>query len=129
MNLQKLVKLGKLFSFSPDACVPEIPTAQDVLYALKLSDKDDKYNFCAANHSTYVHNVHLASAAVAYAVFDMDPYDEEQAKRIIADAIVQLCPAEARCTKYIDVYRQALEILGRDTEHDTVNCLGCNARE
>lgn len=82
------------FSFCPEAAVPEIPYVQDVLYALRLSESDFYYGFCATNHSTYVHNVHLVAAAVAHDVLNMEQGSEEKARRIIAKKILEMCPEE-----------------------------------
>ncbi len=128
MELQALLTAGIGFDYCPNACVPEIPRVQDVLYALHAVKEDEVYNFCLSNHITYVRNVHMVAATVAYDVLGMERYDEQKARKIIAGAIFQLCPDEARCSEYIEAYRKVLEILGHDTTHDPSDCPSCLAR-
>ena len=95
--LEKFKKAGICFSYSTFAAVPEIPRVADVLFALRLSEHEENYSFCVNNHEIYVANVHLVAAAVCFEVLFMRPYDEAKARKIIAKAIVDLCPEEARC--------------------------------
>jgi hypothetical protein len=44
--------------------MPEIPRVVDVLYALRLSEEQDNYGFCMANHEPYIENVMYVAAAV-----------------------------------------------------------------
>lgn len=97
MIIENLKKAGIRFSFCPQAAVPEIPRVQDVLYAMKLSPEQINYDFCVSNHSTYVVNVGLAIYACGYEVLGMEKYDENKAREIIAKAILELCPENARC--------------------------------
>lgn len=128
MKLQQLLNAGICFDYCPDACVPEIPYVQDVLFALTLAKEDECYRFCTCNHITYVRNVHMVASAVAYDVLGMERYHEQEARKIIAGAIYQLCPDDARCSMYIDAYRKILEILRHDTTHDDNECRSCKAR-
>ncbi|MBD3281932.1 hypothetical protein GF391_04275 [Candidatus Uhrbacteria bacterium] len=128
MSLRQLLNAGIKLHFCPDACVPEIPRVQDVLYALQLVEKDECYRFGLGNHITYVRNVHIVASAVSYDVLGMERYDEREARRIIAGTIFQLCPDEARCSEYISAYRELLNILGHDATHDANECVSCLAR-
>src|SRR3990167_5669716 len=112
MNLETLTKAGVHFDYCPDAVVPEIPHVQDVLYAMRLTDAQESFEFCVGNHATYIVNVGLVIVAVGYDVLCMEPrYDEAKARTIIARAIIELCPEDARCL-FNSAYTQAQEIAG-----------------
>lgn len=95
--LERFKQAGICFSYCRFAVVPEIPYGQDVLFALRLTDMQRSYNFCRDNHATYIVNVGLVIAAVSYDVLGMERYDEAEARKIIAKAILELCPSEAKC--------------------------------
>lgn len=100
MNLETLTQAGITLDYCTHAVVPEIPRVQDVLFAMRLSDEQYSgyFEFCRNNHSTYVVNVGLVIAAVGHEVLNQEGgYDEVAGRRIIAHAIVELCPSEARC--------------------------------
>lgn len=101
MNVEFLRKYGIFFSYCSNAAFPQIPYVQDVLYVLQLSnDKDTHGNYSpagAANWGDYIENTTLVAAAVASKVLFMERYDEAAARKIIAQAIVDLCPSQARC--------------------------------
>ncbi|MBI2552004.1 hypothetical protein HYW17_01735 [Candidatus Uhrbacteria bacterium] len=101
MNLETLKKAGIRFDYCRDGVFPQIPYTQDVLYVLQLSDEKDAQGYYgpegARNWSTYIENVLLAAAAVASRVLNMERYDEAAARKIIAEAIMELCPPEAKC--------------------------------
>jgi len=134
MNLAQLKKAGICFDFCPDAVVPEIPKVQDVLFAMRLVETDESYIFARDNHSTYVVNVGLVIAAVGHKVLGIR-WDEEITRRqVIAKAIVELCPSEARClfnSAYVDAKRIAGEAIpmpekpGRDTLLEACECNSC----
>ncbi len=129
MKLQQLLNAGICFDYCPDACVPEIPYVQDVLFALTLAKEDKCYRFCTCNHITYVRNVHMVASAVAYDVLGMENYDRVRARKIIARAIVVLCPDEAQCVKFHKAYELAVrEADGNADSHDPDTCPGCLAR-
>lgn len=90
-------KLNPQFSYKANAAVPEIPYAQDVLYVLRRSEVQKCYSFCLANHKTYTDNVQLVVEKVGYRITSMKSYDEAKARKIIAEAIIDLCPVSARC--------------------------------
>lgn len=100
------------FSYCEHSVVPEIPRVQDVFYALRLSDKQECYEFCLCNHSTYVRNTHLVAADVADEVLNMEPcYDEQEARRVVARRILDMAPDEAK-TRHNDAIEQAIQIAG-----------------
>ena len=113
MNIETLKKAGISFSYCRFAVFPQIPRVQDVLYVLQLADeKDAKGNYCstgAANWATYIENLMLVAAAVGSRVFDTERYDEAEARKIIAEAIMDLCPPEAKCL-FHNAFVEAQEI-------------------
>lgn len=138
MNLKTIKKAGICFSYCRFAVFPQIPRVQDVLYILQLSGKKDAKNYYspegAANWSTYVENLVLVAAAVASRVLGMERYDEAKARKIIAEAILELCPPEAKCL-FHDAFVEAQEIFvgqpapsktaDRETLLATCGCAGC----
>lgn len=113
MDLEELKRAGIRFDFCPDAVVPEIPYVEDVLFALRRTNEQKYYDFCVSNHRTYIVNVGLVIAAVSYAIFAAERYDEAEARRIIARAILELCPEEAKCL-FNSAYVEAKKIVGED---------------
>lgn len=100
MNIETLKKTGICFSFSRYAVFPQIPYVQDVLYVLQLGEKHPRNIYSpegAANWPEYIANTMLVAAAVASSVLFMECYDEAKARKIIAEAIMELCPPEAKC--------------------------------
>lgn len=138
MNLEMLKRAGICFSYCRFAVFPQIPYVQDVLYILQLSGKKDGHNYYspdgAANWSTYIENLVLLSAAVASRVLGMERYDEAEARKIIAEAIIDLCPPEAKCL-FHSAFVEAQEIFvgqpapsrtaDRETLLATCNCPEC----
>lgn len=113
MNLEELKKAGIHFDFCLNAVVPEIPYVQDVLFALRLTDEQKYFDFCVANCRTYIVNMGLVIAAVGYAIFDKDHYNETESRKAIARAILDLCPEEAKCL-FRSAYVEARKIVGED---------------
>ena len=113
MNIETLKKAGICFDYCRNAMFPQIPYAQDVLYVVRLTkEKHERGNYCsegAANWATYIENLMLVAAAVAPKVLNMERYDEAEAKKIIAEAIMELCPPEAKCL-FVDAFVAAQEI-------------------
>ena len=98
MTIDTFKKAGIYLHYSHDAVVPEIPYTQDVLFALRLSEQEKSYTFCVGNHSIYVVNVALVIAAVGNDVLCMAPrYNEAKARKIIAQAILDLTAPEDTC--------------------------------
>ena len=101
MNIKAFKNAGVRFSYCRYAVLPQIPYVQDVLYILQLSGEKDARNYYspegAANWATYIENVLLVAVAVAPRVLGMERYDDAEAKKIIAEAIMGLCPPEAKC--------------------------------
>jgi len=55
------------FNYSMEACFPQIPRVQDVLYALRLSEDDHEgYYKGACNWPTYVSAVHKVAALIGW---------------------------------------------------------------
>ena len=92
-------KTGTFFSFSQHEDIPQIPRVQDVLFALKLSERQEYYSSCARNSDfCYIQNVHIVVAAVGDRVNGLwSSSNEVEARRVVAQAIVDFCPEEARC--------------------------------
>lgn len=122
MSLEVFKKAGIELCYCRYAMFPQIPYVQDVLYILQLSgEKDARNNYSpegAANWSTYIENAVLVAAAVGYKVLGMEPYDEAEARKIIAGAIIELCPAEARCF-FNSAYAEATRIEGHEVPPKT----------
>ncbi|MDD5726527.1 MAG: hypothetical protein PHC53_03940 [Patescibacteria group bacterium] len=121
---KEVLKSGIRFSHCINAAVPEIPRVQDVLFALRLTDEQDYYEFCRSNHELYNMNVHLAAAACAFEVMIMRPYDESAARKLIAQVIVDLCPEDARCVEF-PAYKEAMQIAGIELPPHTDDCPRC----
>ena len=91
-------KMGICFSFNRNTLfAPQIPCAQDVLFALGLSGHEKYYSFCRENYVPYINNVYLAAVAVSFEVMAMWPSDEVRAWRFIAETIMDMCPDGSRC--------------------------------
>jgi len=101
MNIDTLKKAGICFDYYRSGVFPQIPYTQDVLYVLELTgEKREMGNYCpegAANWATYIKNLMLVAAAVAPRVLNMERYDEAMARKLITEAIMELCPPEAKC--------------------------------
>ncbi|HWQ99730.1 MAG TPA: hypothetical protein VN397_02680 [Candidatus Methylomirabilis sp.] len=109
-------------------CVPEMPRVTDVLFALRLSDEELYYSFCLANHQVYIANVHLVAAAIGFEVTS-EQRDFMEVCRIIARAILDLCPEHVRClfdSGYVQAKRLAGEEVNTQVDRHTLreNC-GC----
>ncbi len=127
MNATDFVKAGFRLSYCIDCGVREIPSVLDVLYALHLSDKQEYYEFSLANHSPYIANVHLVAATLD--VSSLMPYDEKTKREIIACAILELCPEEAKCVEY-PAYSELLRQADMPVpKHDHATCPHCIERE
>ncbi len=125
--LEQMVAAGIRLSHSVACCCPEIPEVQDVLFALRLSEQEQFYMFCAANHEPYIGNVHLVAAAVGTGVMMARPYDEQAARLAIAKAIFALYPEHSCClasTCYTKVMEQAGEVVpvGEELERHLRTC-------
>lgn len=117
MNLETFTKVGIRFDFCRFAVVPEIPHVQDVIYALRLSEEEKKYRFCLQNHITYIANVHLVATAV---IGSMQFAVESKMRQIIAQAIIELCPDEARCL-FNSAFVEAKELAGQEVPPKDAN--------
>jgi len=130
MKIKKM-KVDIYFDFCRDAVVPEIPRVQDVLYALRLTDEQKSFDFCRDNHATYIVNVGLVIVAIGYKVLSMERYDEAVARKLIAEAIIALCPPEAKCL-FNSAFVEAQEIfVGKPapsktaSRRDVLDACGC----
>ena len=115
MNLETLKKAGICFDYNPTVNTPEIPRVMDVLFAMSLTNRDLGYYSLSIknNHPTYVKNVSLVIVAVATEIFGLRCRDGKAAKKIIAKAILELCPPEARCLHKI-AFSSAVRLAGED---------------
>ena len=111
MSLKIFVQHGIRMSYCECCMMPEIPEVQDVLYALQLSKEQAYYDVCLANHEVYIANVYLVAAAIGFDATTMRPYDEPAARKLIAQAIVELCPDHARCL-FVHAYVAAKQLAG-----------------
>jgi len=126
MNTDTFKKAGIHFTHCRNAGVPEIPYVQDVLYALRLSRDEHAYTFSVSNHSTYVVNVCLAAAAVGHDVLNMDRYDEAEARKIIAQTILDLCAPNDRCLFNPSVAEATIALGGKVPESRESRLLACS---
>ncbi len=112
--LERFAAAGILFTYSPNATVPEIPSFESVLHAVLPSDSRDlEYEFGFMNHILYCANVHLATAAVMDLIArNGEPVEDRDLDILIARVIVGLCPDEAKCL-FVDEYVRALKVLER----------------
>lgn len=134
MNIETFKKARIYFDRCSFAVVPEIPYVEDVLYALRLSDEHKYYNLCLNNHSPYIVNIGLVISAVGYAVLDMKRYDEAEAKKIIAQAILDLTAPEDKCL-FNNALAEATEVVtgqpdpsrtaDRETLLSSCGCASC----
>ncbi|MBM5789654.1 hypothetical protein FJZ23_00980 [Candidatus Parcubacteria bacterium] len=101
MGIEMFTSRGFTFSYCRYAVFPQIPYVQDVLHVLLLSDKKDEHEYyspASANWPTYVENLMLVAAAVAPEALDpVMRCEEVQVRKLIAEAIMVLCPPEAKC--------------------------------
>ncbi|MFA6447191.1 MAG: hypothetical protein WCW31_02940 [Patescibacteria group bacterium] len=126
MSVKNFKEAGIRFSYCIDCGVREIPSVQDVLYALHFSDRQEYYSFSLGNHTPYVENVHLVAASLD--VGALLPYDGFTAREFIARAILELCPEEAKCVDY-PVYSVLLRQADLPVpKHDPATCPHCNER-
>lgn len=129
--LNKIKDIGIRFSYCREAVYPQIPYTQDVLFVLQLSEQRDARGYYspagAGNWGEYIANVMLVSAVVASELLiSMEPYDETKARKIIANAIVDLCPDEAKCLfvgAYADAKKLADEATPNVTEMSREECI------
>lgn len=134
MDRDALLSSGLKFTYCRNCAVPQIPTVQDVLYALHSSPNDEYYHFAVANHSSYVANVHFAATVAAADENVCHCENEEHLRRVIAHNIVLLCPPEAKClfeTAFVAAhnaagYRSQLPTQGsRDELMGVCSCAHC----
>jgi len=132
MNVKDFVNAGFRFSYCMDCVCSQIPTVQDVLYALHMTDSHEHYELMLSNHEPYVANVHLVAAAAGLEVLVMRPRNEQEMRKIIGQAIVDLCPDEARCVKYQNhnhAYVMAMKEAGLEIPaHNHATCPHCIER-
>ncbi|GMU25733.1 hypothetical protein KJZ71_04450 [Patescibacteria group bacterium] len=137
MSIDTFKKAGIYLRYCRFAVVPEIPYAQDVLYALRLSEEEKCYTFCVCNHATYVVNVGLIIAAVGYDVLCMERYDEAKARKIIAQAILSLTADEDKCLFNLALAEATETVTGqpapyrlkRDATLAMCECASCKERK
>ena len=113
MDIQDMKKAGFRFSHTNSATIPEIPFIQDVLFTLQLTDRDRNYGACLVHHPPYTANVLLVAAGVAEHI--RIAHQDGLHKQTIAQAIVDLCPDEAKCL-FIPAYAEAWATLGHEVK-------------
>lgn len=134
MNTDGFKRAGIFFDYCRNAVVPEIPYVQDVLFALRLSAEQRYYDFCASNHATYVVNIALVIAAVGHKVLCMERYDKAEARKIIAQTILDLTAPQDKCLFNNALTEAAEAVTGqpapsRGADRDAIlmacDCAGC----
>lgn len=131
MNTKTFKRAGVRFDHCRFAVVPEIPYVQDVLYAMHMSVEQKNFDFCRDNHATYIVNVGLVVAAVSYEVLCMEPrYVEATARKIIAQAILDLTAPEDKCLFNNALTEAAAVVIGqpapsKTTDRETLLVCGC----
>ena len=127
---------GISFKCSPNTMFSEVPYVQDVLCSLGLSKEEKRPGFCRANHETHIDNIRLVINIVGFEIMSMRPYSEAKARRIIAEAIIDLCPATACCffnSAFVDAKEifTGLSIPMKGVDSETVRracgCPSCTA--
>lgn len=87
--------------FTEHAMIPQIPRVQDVLHALRYADTPDALGYYstvgAGNWPLYIANVIHIADVVVLDLLALEPYDHDQARKIVAQAIMDRLPAEAKC--------------------------------
>lgn len=111
MGKEDFSKTGLRLKYDPESRIPQIPYAEDVLYAMHLSDKDKYYNICLPRHDTYVANTLLAAACAASEVIGPKVTSRAEMLKAVAQVITSLCPAKARCL-LIPGFAEAQHLLG-----------------
>lgn len=113
MGADKFVLAGVLLDYCEGAVIPQTPHVQDVLYAMRMAQEDTYFLFATANASGYIENVALVVAACGQEVLTMRPFDEQQARRIIAQTILELCDERASCW-FNMAFKEAVEQTGAE---------------
>ncbi|MCR4278791.1 MAG: hypothetical protein NUV81_02715 [bacterium] len=114
---RKKVDISKFrkFAYCGSALTPEIPIVSDVLSVVwQDSSLDHFYSDAISNFTTYADNVVLVAGAVNEDVLRMPrtPDGEAQARKLVAEAIIELCPEEAKCL-FNPAYAEALREAGK----------------
>ena len=115
-NTKAFKKIGVRCHYFHPAAISDIPRVVDVLFVLGFSKQDDCYIFRPSNklnHEAYVANVHRVVVATGFKVVDKWSRNQAAALRIIARAIVNLCPEEARCL-FVSAFAEAKLLAGDD---------------
>jgi hypothetical protein len=113
VNVQDLKQAGLRFSYTGSTTVPEIPYIQDVLVTLRLANRDQHLEFDLSKHPPYTVNVLLVALAVAETIHTAR--ERGWHKETIAQAIVDLCPDQAKCL-FNPAYAEAWATLGHDVK-------------
>lgn len=124
MNVTTFLKANISLESSHFVTEPEIPFVQDILFALRLSEKQIAFDAGLGSHSAYIVNACLTAASVAHEIVSMEFFDEGKARLIIARAIIALCPEEAKCF-YKKGYVDAMQTLGQTVPGPLCVCANC----
>ena len=89
---------GIHLAYDASTSAPQIPHVQDVLYALRLSEKHVAYHIVTVRQATYLNNVFLVATAIVSDVGSMRTMPLLELKSVVARAILILSPAEANMT-------------------------------
>lgn len=111
MGKANFKRLELRLEFDQDSRLPQIPYAQDVLYAMHVADEDNCYRICLFRHTTYISNTLLVASAVAHEVAGTEPISRAEALKAVARVIIDPCPLKARCL-LIPGFAQAKRLLG-----------------
>jgi len=101
MNTTTTKKPVVYFTYTMAAMFPQIPYVQDVLYVLQLSDKKDERGYYSpagnANFGEYIRNLMLAAFWATNTNEALSRYPDKWVRHLVAKAIIELCPPEAKC--------------------------------
>jgi len=115
--------------------LPQVPWTIDVLYFMKLTEQQQFYTLGLHCSPTYISNLAMIAHIVAVDVLCMKPYDEREAHKIIAQAIIEMYPLAARCLlkphyirtlKIAETIRYSQEILQSTDEAVLENACTCS---
>lgn len=132
MSLPEFKELGLALAYPKNTWAQRLPEIQDVLYVLRLTEEQRSFTPFQDVNPAYIRNTLLVAAAVSDVIYDAHQKDPEQARRIIATAIVELAPKEARCLRNQDfaaartVLDRALENKAQEEMVDVCECESCS---
>lgn len=108
---------GFVLGYNRFAVLPEIPRVADVMRALQKTEQEEAFDASRTSPSTYSLNVMLVAEAVRSDVAYFPGIEGQDAEWLIARAIIELCPEEARCL-LVGAYVAAKRSAGETVEID-----------